>query len=621
LSLTANGAQPLVNIVLSAAYTGGTSTTTPTTGATATITATVTQPHITGNTPSGSVVFSYTILGDGTTGTQSVPLSGGKASFNLPTLLQGRKYTINANYTGDSLNSSTQAASLVLQVPGVPVTVTATSTSFTYGSTPPAIVGTVTGITDAAVTYKFTSAATATTPIGVYPVTVVFSGGSFLTYGFPPALTAGGAPATVTENAAPLTYTLPNFTALYGAKDLTYGLNAVVTGAVNGDKFNATFTPASSSILNVGTYSVVATVTGPNAGNYTVTAPPSTLTITKAPVAISITGAQTSVLNTAAGVATATFQISVGSTVPSGKGTPSGSVTITDNFTPFTATGYGPPAAPATTVVPLVAAFGSYVPTNTTPGVHQYSFAYSGDANFQTAVVAPSPTAPACIPSAISANCLIVDNPDFTLTSPTGPIAINPGTPPSGNGLLIVPNQNAAFPETAVLFVNKVNGFVGNVSLFCQTQNPSYVSCFMTPQSVCFAATSTTACTNTGTTAATVLAVQTPATLPLGFKFTSELRTSASRTALAFLPLGFLAFCVRRRRRLSKALWMLIAICAVSAGMSGCGGNQVAFYTPVPTGPQTVTVTACVGGSSLAACTASGTTAITRSFVVPINID
>ncbi len=89
---------------------------------------------------------------------------------------------------------------------------------------------------------------------------------------------------------------------------------------------------------------------------------------------------------------------------------------------------------------------------------------------------------------------------------------------------------------------------------------------------------------------------------------------STSKTVLAFLPFGVLAFCVRRRRRLSKALWMLIAISAVSAVMSGCGGNTVAFYTPVPTGPQTVTVTATYNGSSTQP-------AATRSFVVPINID
>jgi ABC-type Mn2+/Zn2+ transport system permease subunit len=86
---------------------------------------------------------------------------------------------------------------------------------------------------------------------------------------------------------------------------------------------------------------------------------------------------------------------------------------------------------------------------------------------------------------------------------------------------------------------------------------------------------------------------------------------------LAFLPFGILAFCVRRRRRLSKALWMLIAIAAVSAGMSGCGGNQVDFYTAVPTGPQTVTVTAAYTYVS----TAPTEPAVSRSYVMPININ
>jgi hypothetical protein len=36
---------------------------------------------------------------------------------------------------------------------------------------------------------------------------------------------------------------------------------------------------------------------------------------------------------------------------------------------------------------------------------------------------------------------------------------------------------------------------------------------------------------------------------------------------------------------------MLIAICAVSAGVIGCGGNNSALYTPIPTGNQNVTVT------------------------------
>jgi hypothetical protein len=204
----------------------------------------------------------------------------------------------------------------------------------------------------------------------------------------------------------------------------------------------------------------------------------------------------------------------------------------------------------------------------------------------------------------------VVDNPDFTLTSSTGPVLINPGTVPSGNGLPIAPNQLSAYPQSAVLFVNAVLSFTGSVSLSCTTQNPTYVTCFMTPTSVCFATTSSASCTNTAATAATVVAVETPTNLPLGFF--GQTRTSATKTVLAFLPFGVLAFCVRRRRRLSKALWMLITIAAISASMSGCGGNQVAFYTPVPTGAQSVTVTASVG---------TGGSQVTRSFVVPIAIE
>jgi sugar lactone lactonase YvrE len=623
VSLVANGQQPLAKIVLSAAYSTGS---TPTVGATATITATVTQPFIAGNTPTGTVTFIYTINASnsnvnscGTGGTVTANLVGGVASFPLPVLAQGVQYTVNATYAGDTFSSFTNAAKLDIFTPGITVTSTVTSTAaqltYTYGTTPPAITGTVTPTPASPVTFTFGSAATASTPITLspYPVVVTFHGAGSCAYGFPASNFAAGGPAVVTEKPAALSYTLPNFTALYGALALTYGANTSPIGGVNGDTFSATFTPPDSSILNVGSYQVVPTIKGFNVGNYIVTAPPSTLTITKAPVAIGISAAKTAVLNTTAGLASATFGISVGTTVSSGVGIPSGTVTVTDVFTPITATGTGTAQAPTTSVVPLVAGFGTYVPTSTLPGLHQYAFAYSGDSNFQTASIVPSAIPPFCTASTPTTNCLVVDTPDFTLTSLASVVLINPGTIPSGNGLPVAPNQSTAFPETAVLFINSVLGFTGSVSLSCQTQNPSYVTCFMTPTTACFATTSSPTCTNTGTIAATVLAIETPATLPLGFF--GQTRTSPTKTVLAFLPFGVLAFCVRRRRRLSKALWMLIAVAAISAGMSGCGGNSVAFFSPVPTGPQTVTVTATYlgnGGSQPAA---------TRTFTVPIAIE
>jgi hypothetical protein len=132
----------------------------------------------------------------------------------------------------------------------------------------------------------------------------------------------------------------------------------------------------------------------------------------------------------------------------------------------------------------------------------------------------------------------------------------------------------------------------------------SYIQCLVTPATIAMSS-------NGNVTA--VLSVSTPASEPLGFNFYSMVPTEGSSTILAFLPLGIFAFCMRRRRRLSKALWMVLVIALVSVGMSGCGGNTVSFYSPIPLGPQYVTVTA--SGTSL-----TGATPLVRSFSVEINI-
>jgi sugar lactone lactonase YvrE len=630
VTLLAQGEQPQVNIALASSL--GLA---PAAGTTTIVTATVTQAHIPpGAPPTGSVTF--TVVVDkannnvnscGTNETVTSPLVGGVATLSLGPLAQGVTYDVTANYTGDSFNSATQSADLPIKVPGISVTATVSSTAaqltFTYGSTAPVPAGTVTPTPPSPITYSFGSAATSCSTIGTYPVVVSFSGAGACAYGFPPSVFSGGGAAVVQENPAPLTYTIPNFTSFFGAQNITFSAPpAGATGGQCGDGFGATFVinpggGTQSSLEQVGTYTVVPTVIGADAGDYTVTAKSSTLTVTKATAVIGASLSPTSVANTAAAVATVSLAVSVASGVGGGIGTPTGTVVVTDTFTPITTTGLGAPST-TTTTLPLTLGAATYPPTGTllatTPGMHQYSFAYSGDANFATATLVPSPTAAACTPAALAANCLLVDYPDFFLTSNTGPVAINPGTVPSGNGLLPAPNQSTAYPETAVIFINQILGFVGSVNVTCSPQSPAYTTCFMTPPSVCFAASSSAACTNTSKSAATVVAVQTPATLPLGFK-TSELRTAATRTVLAFLPFGVLAFCVRRRRRLSKALWVLMMVSAIGAGMTGCGGNQVNFYTPVPTGPQTVTVTASGIGNS------GQTTNLTRSFVVPLNID
>jgi hypothetical protein len=602
---------PEVGIVLSVTAPAGGAVV----GQPATVTATVTQPNIPGVTPTGTVTFNYTIQGDGITGSLTATLSGSggtsTANLPLPTLLEGRRYTINATYNGDNLDSATNATPLVVSIPGVPVTVVAPSVTFVYGTPVPALTGTVTGITDPAVTYKFVTAATSSTPIGTYPITVVFSGGSYLTYGFPPALTAasGGVPSVVVETPAALAIKANNFTTLYGAADLNY--TSVVTGNVNGDQFAENYTPPNSSILNVGTYTIVPTVVSTKAGNYTITVTNGQLIVNKAPSVINVSALATTVL--ASNPTTDTILISVGTGIGGGKGTPTGTVTVTDTFTPIipTAPGIGPTAAPVT-LPPLTLTLGSvtFTPTSTTPGIHVYSVAYSGDSNFLCSSQL-GPTYTACPSASVVTTTVTVDNVDFTVSSTTSPISIAPGVIPGGNSAIA--GEAAATPQQATITVSSILSFTGTVQLSCVPQNPSYVTCTLAPAAVTVPAPASGSTTASITS---IASISTPATLPLGFNFgttSASLRHPLSKTMWAFLPLGALAFCLRRRRRLSKALWMLLAAVVMTAGLNGCGGNSVAYFTPVPAGPQTVTVFA--SGTS-----PTTNTVVTRSFTITINI-
>ena len=163
-------------------------------------------------------------------------------------------------------------------------------------------------------------------------------------------------------------------------------------------------------------------MSGKPIGNYTVTINTGTDTITPAPAGIAITAAKTSVADTTAGLASATYTIALNSLVTAGKGMPTGTVSVYDNFVPITSTvfvptptsgtfqvingaitwpttaTYGvqtvliPPCAtgqtstasiPCNTVVTLSAGAGSFtLPATeaTTTGTHYLSFVYSGDA-------------------------------------------------------------------------------------------------------------------------------------------------------------------------------------------------------------------------------------------------
>jgi sugar lactone lactonase YvrE len=660
-------------------------------GNVATVTATATQPNVTGNIPTGTLTFSYTING-GTPTTVPVVLSPtGTASFNLPTLLLGRKYVVSASYPGDGVSSASAATPLPFYVPGLPVTVSAASVSYTYGSPVPAIVGTVTGIQAAdasSVGYSFATTATASTPVTSstnppYPITVVFAptaGASnptaYLNYGFPTVYTTPGGTtaATVTENQYPLKFTIQNWTLSYGATPsdspvLQVSGNAtqniweyIQTPLVNGDKLTQPiFSPANTSVLPVGTYTVTSSLSIPVKGstydkinNYAVTFVPGTLTVVQEASAVTVSAAATAELPTA--VASGTQTVILSPFVGSYFGTPTGTVTITDYFTPIINASPGV-GTPTTTVLgPYTLNKGSYiyVPTSTTLGTHAYYANYSGDSNYLPSF-GPATTNLTCLglessallgatPSQSPSTCLLIDYADFTVTASGSPMQVLPGVVPGG--VAAINNQNAAYPQYEVVKVNSIQSYVTSatnvINVTCATSAPTWLSCGLSltysstyglsnpisPVSI-GATTSQNLALAKGGSASFYLQVSTPATLPVNF-FSTEVRGSATKAVLAYLPLAalvFLPLAWKSRRRLSKALFLLIALAAISVGTSACQHNSVEFYTPVPLGAQTVTVTAIgpgtgAGGTVLPCLnpTASPNDCVNRAFVVPISI-
>ncbi len=581
ISLTGVGFLPQAVVTLSTAAPGGLVA-----GQTATVTLTATQPAAT-NTPSGGqVTFSYTVNGVATTLAPVTLPASGVATFNLPTLLQGRQYVVSASYSGDAFDSAATATPISFYVPGQAVTVTAASLTYVYGATVPTPACTVAGILpadQATVTYTCKTTATPSSPVGAYPITVVFAGGNYQNYGFPTVYNADGkTPATVTATQAPLTVVVANATAPYGAPPITYTSN--VTGLQNGESTLITYTPAQSQSLNVGTYQVVPSVQikAGSIGNYKVTITNGTLTITQGPSALAVSQAATAIFPTA--LSTGAITIVAAPPVAGYYGTPTGTITVTDTLVPLTSTGNGTPVTEPVVKLQLAAGTATYTPTDPTIGVHTYVFTYSGDSNFLGTDTSATPST------------LTIDVADFTIVSTSTPIQVAPGIVPGG--VATATGEQAATPEIANVYIAPVLGSTETVTLTCAVPF-TYITCTVTPSTV----------TLTGkTTLVSVVAVSTPATLPVNY--TGQLKQGKGSIAFAFVSLGLLSLlplCGRRRRiQMSRLLLLLVGVAAL-VNVTGCGSNLVKFFTPVPAGPTTVTVTGTSGS-------------ISRSFVINIDV-
>ncbi len=228
--------------------------------------------------------FTGTIVGlknaDAITPAYSTPATAaspvGAYPINVQLLDPGFKLS---NYTVSITNGT-------LTISQATLVVTAANASRIYGAANPVFTGTITGLKPGDnITATYASAATAASPIGLYPIvpTLVDPGGLLVNY------TVSVVNGTLTVSTAPLTVTINSANRVYGSTNPTF--KGTISGLVNGDSITATYSSVGVT-APVGTYRISPTYTDPGAKitNYTITIVGGVLTVTPAPLTVTAVG-------------------------------------------------------------------------------------------------------------------------------------------------------------------------------------------------------------------------------------------------------------------------------------------------------------------------------------------
>jgi hypothetical protein len=156
-------------------------------------------------TATGQVMF-YDGEGASPAAIGQVVLAGNAAVINTNTLAAGTHYIV-ASYPGDAKNNPINSGVFVYAITPAPLTAAANGVNLLYGQAIPAFTGMLDGVLpqDAGnVTANYTTAATATSVPGVYPISVALTGSAAANY----AVSLGAASGSVTIAQAPSTTTL-----------------------------------------------------------------------------------------------------------------------------------------------------------------------------------------------------------------------------------------------------------------------------------------------------------------------------------------------------------------------------------------------------------------------------
>ena len=260
------------------------------TGGSFTYTATITGPTA-DPTPTGTVSWNVSgPEGSAPMCSDSTVSSGGTATCEIDSVLAG-SYSVTATYSGDSTYTGSLGSDTTANVSQWPLTITATSTSSTYG-TPPAVTADFSafplGQSATWLTTQPTCSTTVTgsTGVGTYTGANTCSGAVDPNY----AITYVAADATVTQ--APVTITASSTSTPYGrvpTVDPTYSPSADAGLLATPPTCSSTVTATTS----VGTYPGANTCSGAADPNYDISYVAADATVTQASVTITASSTST----------------------------------------------------------------------------------------------------------------------------------------------------------------------------------------------------------------------------------------------------------------------------------------------------------------------------------------
>jgi hypothetical protein len=172
---------------------------------------------------------------NGSTLVASAAWNNNVATIDTSTL-SGGTHQLVASYVGDSQNAAITSSVFVLTVAPLPVVATATGVSIKYGQTVPTITGTLTGVQPqdtSKVAAVFATTATATTPVGQYPITVTLAGPAAIDYSV--TLGSGSGNVVIGQAGSMTALTSSNMAPFLGAPvTLTAQASSTTTGTPTG---------------------------------------------------------------------------------------------------------------------------------------------------------------------------------------------------------------------------------------------------------------------------------------------------------------------------------------------------------------------------------------------------